>query len=294
MSVGAEGDPADATGPEPRILGELLALPIFLLRLPTSKRVAEFLARALAYLPGVTAARVCLGDARATAGPFVERACEGCTVAGFGETPMAGSRGCRVAGREGYYVVRQATPSGLYGFMICQVDGADRLAPYLPFLNNLGGFLALALENRRQRAELETANRRLHHDVEKRRQIEARLRDHRARLEEEVERRTAELRRLNDDLHLEIAERTRAEERLRLAAAIVDSSNDAIIGKDLEQRVLSWNRAAEEIYGYSAAEMIGRSIARLVPADREDELGVNLSQIREGKPVAHFETVRRR
>jgi PAS domain S-box-containing protein len=77
-------------------------------------------------------------------------------------------------------------------------------------------------------------------------------------------------------------------------AAIVESSDDAIISKDLNGVVTSWNRAAERTFGYSAAEMIGRSITVLIPADRLDEEDRVLSRIRRGDSVDHYETLRQR
>ena len=75
-------------------------------------------------------------------------------------------------------------------------------------------------------------------------------------------------------------------------AAIVESSDDAIIGKTLDGIVTSWNAAAERLFGYSADEMIGQPIARLVPADRLDDLPRILQTIRSGGRVDHFETER--
>jgi PAS domain S-box-containing protein len=75
-------------------------------------------------------------------------------------------------------------------------------------------------------------------------------------------------------------------------AALVQSSDDAIISKDLNGVVTSWNRGAERIFGYTADEMIGRSIATLIPADRMSEETEVLSRIRRGESVDHFETIR--
>lgn len=75
-------------------------------------------------------------------------------------------------------------------------------------------------------------------------------------------------------------------------AAIVDSSDDAILSKDLDGTLLSWNRGAERLYGYLAAEIVGRSVAVLVPDDRPDEVPGILANIRAGETVDHYETVR--
>jgi PAS domain S-box-containing protein len=77
-------------------------------------------------------------------------------------------------------------------------------------------------------------------------------------------------------------------------AAIVSSSDDAIISKDLHGVVLSWNAAAERMFGYTAAEAIGRHISLIIPADRLDEEAFVIGQIRAGRSVEHFETMRRR
>jgi PAS domain S-box-containing protein len=77
-------------------------------------------------------------------------------------------------------------------------------------------------------------------------------------------------------------------------AAIVESSDDAIVSKTLDGIVTSWNPAAEKLFGYSAQEIIGRPIATLAPPDRENEMPAILERIRRGEKVDHFETIRRR
>lgn len=84
-----------------------------------------------------------------------------------------------------------------------------------------------------------------------------------------------------------------ADARGRLAA-IVESSVDAIVGKDLNGIVHSWNRSAERLFGYSAAEMIGRSITTIIPADRQDEERMILGRIGRGELIESYETVRLR
>jgi two-component system, cell cycle sensor histidine kinase and response regulator CckA len=109
----------------------------------------------------------------------------------------------------------------------------------------------------------------------------------------------------------DISERKHIEEQLRRAhealerrrdrqlweyqnrlALTVDSSQDAIIGKNLEGIITSWNRGAEEIYGYRAEEVIGRPISLLAPQERQDEIPGILERIRHGERVDYFESVR--
>ncbi len=81
-------------------------------------------------------------------------------------------------------------------------------------------------------------------------------------------------------------------EALRLAA-IVSSSDDAIISKDLNGIIQTWNRGAERIFGYTADEVIGKSITIIIPEERMDEETAVLTRIRAGLSVEHFETIRR-
>jgi PAS domain S-box-containing protein len=78
-----------------------------------------------------------------------------------------------------------------------------------------------------------------------------------------------------------------------LLAAIVESSDDAIVSKDLKGIVRSWNRGAERIFGYTAEEMIGQSIRKIIPADRQHEEDRVLAAVVAGERVDHFDTVRR-
>lgn len=92
----------------------------------------------------------------------------------------------------------------------------------------------------------------------------------------------------------EITERKRAERTSRLLASIVESSDDAIISKDLNGIVSSWNRGAERVFGYKADEVLGKSIMVLIPDELYDEEQAILDRIRSGRSVDHYETVRRR
>src|SRR5271166_406855 len=90
----------------------------------------------------------------------------------------------------------------------------------------------------------------------------------------------------------DVTERHLAEITSRRLAAIVASSDDAIIGKDLNSIIASWNVGAERIFGYTSDEMIGTSIMRLIPPDRQEEEQEILSRIRRGERFDHFETIR--
>jgi hypothetical protein len=91
---------------------------------------------------------------------------------------------------------------------------------------------------------------------------------------------------------VDTTEEHQAQRQARQLAAIVASSNDAIISKTLEGRIVSWNAGAEQLYGYMAEEMIGRSISLLLPADRANEIADLLAQLRQGERIEHYETVR--
>jgi len=83
-----------------------------------------------------------------------------------------------------------------------------------------------------------------------------------------------------------------AERNASLLASIVESSDDAIVSKNLEGIIISWNQGAERLFGYTAAEVIGKSINMLIPPDRIDEEPRILARLRRGERVDHFETIR--
>lgn len=92
----------------------------------------------------------------------------------------------------------------------------------------------------------------------------------------------------------DITERKKAEEMRSLLASIVDSTDEAIIGKTLDGTIISWNAGAEKIYGYSANEAIGKPISILIPPNHPDEMPQILENIRRGEKVDHYETLRLR
>jgi PAS domain S-box-containing protein len=85
-----------------------------------------------------------------------------------------------------------------------------------------------------------------------------------------------------------------SEQRLRWLASIVESSDDAIVSKNLDGVITSWNAGAERVFGYSASEVIGQPITLVIPQDRQSEEREILTRIRRGERIDHFETIRQR
>lgn len=93
---------------------------------------------------------------------------------------------------------------------------------------------------------------------------------------------------------VDITERKQAEEARAKLAAIVESSDDAIVSKDLNGTITSWNRGAQQLFGYTAEEAIGQPVTMLIPSDHLAEEPTILKRIRRGESINHYETVRRR
>ncbi|AKB65462.1 MULTISPECIES: PAS domain-containing sensor histidine kinase [Methanosarcina] len=92
----------------------------------------------------------------------------------------------------------------------------------------------------------------------------------------------------------DITERKQAEEKIRYLANIVESSNDAIITKSLDGIITSWNKGAEQIYGYTAEEILGKNMTTLVPFPSDHEMEALIERIKKGEKVEHYETLRLR
>src|ERR1700676_2576819 len=93
---------------------------------------------------------------------------------------------------------------------------------------------------------------------------------------------------------IDITERKRGEQATRLLAAVVESSHDAIVSKNLDGIITSWNTGAERLFGYAAEEAIGQNITLIIPPDRRDEERASVERLTQGELVDHFETVRMR
>ncbi|MBZ5537505.1 MAG: PAS domain S-box protein [Acidobacteriia bacterium] len=103
-----------------------------------------------------------------------------------------------------------------------------------------------------------------------------------------------EVKKANEILSQDNTERKRAAETTSRLAAIVESSDDAIIGKTLEGIITSWNVGAERLYGYAKEEAVGRPFSFIIPPGFPDDLSMILDKIRQGNRVDHYETVRKR
>jgi len=93
---------------------------------------------------------------------------------------------------------------------------------------------------------------------------------------------------------MDVTERKRGEQAIRLLAAVVQSSHDAIVSKDLDGIITSWNKGAERLFGYAADEAVGQNILLIIPPGRRDEEIAIIERLTRGEQVDHFETVRMR
>ncbi len=129
-------------------------------------------------------------------------------------------------------------------------------------------------------------------DLTERKSHEAEIRQLNLELEERVVQRTAQLAAANRELNAIISERMQTQILIERLAAIVNSSDDAILSKDLNGIIRTWNSGAERLFGYGAEEVVGRPIMMLVPPERYQEEEEVLSKIRNGQRVDHLDTLR--
>ncbi len=142
--------------------------------------------------------------------------------------------------------------------------------------------------------QLRTINHALEEEVCTRRNAEEKLRELNVELEARVARRTADLEKANLELRHLLEERERAAAALEQLATIVQSSGDAIMSKELDGTITSWNPGAERSFGYTAQEALGQRMTMLFPADRLDEESQLLTRVSAGETVGNFETERLR
>ena len=90
----------------------------------------------------------------------------------------------------------------------------------------------------------------------------------------------------------DITERKKAEEKIQILANAVESSNDAIVTESLEGIITSWNKGAEQVYGYSAEEILGKNVSILEPDNLKGEIKQLIEKIKQGEKIQHYETLR--
>jgi PAS domain S-box-containing protein len=212
----------------PSVLGQLLTTPTVLLTLPSTPRIAEFVARVVSHVPGVGGCRVCLAGGAAQTGTFPSERCERCPAPTGACTGKPGFQ-CPLGDLDDVYVLPHDTPEARYGFTVCALSSRRVFAPYAPFLANFANFVALALEN--------------HH--------------HRDRLEESVAARTADLQHVNEELAREVAARTLAAETLRKLSHAVEQSPASIVITDVEGKIEYVNPKLLDVTGYAPEEVLG-------------------------------------
>ncbi len=144
----------------------------------------------------------------------------------------------------------------------------------------------------REAKESEKRQQELELVLEQRNDAQAELRSANVRLEELVRVRTAQLEKANSDLHSELEQRKQLQTSIGRLAAIVESSQDAILAKDLSGVVTAWNRGAERLYGYSAQEVIGRHVSFIVPPQRRGEIDEIMRTVTRGESMEPYTTER--
>lgn len=131
-------------------------------------------------------------------------------------------------------------------------------------------------------------------DISGRKKIEKELKRYQNHLEEMVKLRTSELEKVNLKLENAVRERIKNEGKISRLAAIVESTDAAVIGLDLQGKILSWNKAAERIYGYSQDEILGQTVSVLAPANLINEVQENINRLIQRETLTSLETIRMR
>jgi PAS domain S-box-containing protein len=235
----------DLKGIDASILGRIMAAQNILFVLPTKKNIAEFYAKSLHSLPGVNSCKVCFGDSFSQEGNFETLPCNTCKINGpkneesasFSKNAM-----CKLGEMPNYYVFTLDTLDYRFGFFIFNVNHPESFELYKPFISNLGNFVALSLENRVQKKDLQ--NKR---DI----------------LENKVKERTKELQSINAILEEKIEEHKLTENALQQSEEqfkfLFGTMAQGIIIQDAESKIIEANDAACDILGLSRAQILGKT-----------------------------------
>ena len=227
-----------------RVLGQILAAQNVIFALPDATRIAEFYAQTLLSIPGITACRVCLGGHSSQAGDMEDIPCAECDASRRKSDqstvlPVDSNFKCSMANQPDLRVIAIDSYQHHFGFFVFKIDHAADFDAYHPFINNLSNYVAITIENRLQKEQLQKA----HHELERR-----------------VEARTRDLTLANADLQREIAERRRTEEALRESKEQVRQLFDAspvamAVSSGTDERVETVNSKYTELFGYTIEDV---------------------------------------
>jgi PAS domain S-box-containing protein len=198
-----------------KVLGQILAAQNILFVLPSEKQITEFFAKSLSTIPGVSSCCVCIGTSYSQEGELNDETCKECLnlrIEKDIQSYISKEFICRLNKLPDLFIYPLETIDNRYGFIIFLIDETSNFELYKPFICNLGNFIALTLENRIQKSDLQKS-----HDV----------------LESKVEQRTIELQKINITLEKELVEHKHTQQLLanqfRLLSALINSSGNIII-----------------------------------------------------------------
>ncbi|MDP2722141.1 MAG: PAS domain S-box protein [Bacteroidales bacterium] len=236
---------ADIKGINASVLGQIMAAQNMIFVLPSAKRITEFFAKLLTTVPGVEACRVCLGNSFSQEGILVSKVCDECENSretGAEILTISKKSTCKLEDLPDAYVFTLETIDHRFGFFIFRIGQADFFELYKPFINNLGNFVALSLENRLQKSNLQNT---------------------RDELEDRVKERTRELLTVNAHLEKEVDVRKLMQKKLQQSEEqfrfLFETMAQGVVVQDAGSKILEANDAACEILGLSRDQLLGKS-----------------------------------
>jgi len=229
---------------EAAILGQIMAAQSIIFVLTSEKQIAEYFAKSISSVPGIKSCRVCLGNSYSQEGTMDMQPCETCKVISSGERNATISKRlkCKLKNSKDFFVYTLETVDHRFGFFVLNINQSGLFELYKPFICNLGNFIALSLENRLQKNELQKTR-----DI----------------LEIKVKERTEALQTANIKLEKEIDDRTNTEEALCQSEEqfrfLFDTMVQGVIIQDAESKITDANEAACEILGLTKDQMLGKT-----------------------------------
>jgi PAS domain S-box-containing protein len=223
------------------ILGRIMVAQNILFVLPSRETIIEFFNKSLAEIPGAGSVHICITGAKKS---IHHEGCRECFLLDSGTKDYMGkSSECRLQTDPGFIVLFIETLEFRFGFIVFSIIQKELFTPYVPFISNLANFIALSLENRLQKSNLQKAQENL---------------------EQRVLERTNELRNVNRQLQEENKARTISEGKLGLLSNALEASANSIVITDNTGSIIWANKAFSTLTGYSTEEALGRNPGSLV------------------------------